>query len=301
MFKKILLIVAAMLLLLCGCSAAEPEEEMPVDYDLNRDCVVYYEAEDCLVPVAVEEAWNEDNLINLYSRMCASETELEGTGLSSILPSDTQIDTTVKDNIATVEIYAPSIDSLTATQARNIATAAVNTATQFDGIEAVQLVFNGSTEKLGGIDISEAMGEMCINPAYDIGNLTPFEVYYELGDTDYIVPITKAAKKVTADVAVNAMMKVPENKGVKSLFPTGTQLLSAELSDGILTLNFSKELSKLEESPEKQQKLLDQLVFMLDQLEGVDEVQILVEGVPFNFKVDEKSASVFGNYVEVLQ
>ena len=44
MFKKILLIVAAMLLLLCGCSAAEPEEEMPVDYDLNRDCVVYYEA-----------------------------------------------------------------------------------------------------------------------------------------------------------------------------------------------------------------------------------------------------------------
>ena len=77
--------------------------------------------------------------------------------------------------------------------------------------------------------------------------------------------------------------------------------MSAELSDGILTLNFSKELSKLEESPEKQQKLLDQLVFMLDQLEGVDEVQILVEGVPFNFKVDEKSASVFGNYVEVLQ
>ena len=77
--------------------------------------------------------------------------------------------------------------------------------------------------------------------------------------------------------------------------------MSAELSDGILTLNFSKELSQLEESPEKQQKLLNQLVFMLDQLEGVDEVQILVEGVPFNFKVDEKSASVFGNYVEVLQ
>lgn len=54
---------------------------------------------------------------------------------------------------------------------------------------------------------------MCINPAYDIGNLTPFEVYYELGDTDYVVPITKAAKKVTADVAVNAMMKVPANQG----------------------------------------------------------------------------------------
>ena len=301
MLKKIILILAGVLLAACGCTAEAPEEEMPVDYDLSRDCVVFYEAEDCLVPVSVEETWNDEILDNLYSRMCASETELEGTGLSSVLPSDTQIDTTVKDKIATVEIYAPSIESLSATQAQNIATAAVNTAMQFDGIDGVELVFNGSSEKLGGVDISELMDEMCINPAYDIGNLTPFEVYYQLGDTDYIVPITKATNNLTADVAVNAMMNIPEGKDVKSLFPSGTELLSADLSGGILTLNFSQELSELEESPEKQQKLIDNLINMLTQLKGINEVQILVEGMPFEFKADQKAAGAFGNFVEVLQ
>lgn len=290
-------LISALCIFICSCTSSPPEEQMPVDADLSCSCVVFYESQGCLVPVNVKTVWSENTLDELYAQLCAAPAELDGTGLNAILPADTLIETSVEDKIASVHISAPSIDSLTANQARNIATAAVNTATQFDGIEGVSLVFNGSSEKLGGVDISKVMCAQCINPAYDIGDLTPFEVYYQLGDGDYVVPVTKAARKLSADVAVKAMMKAPEGKDVKPLFPDGTELLSAELDGGVLTLNFSSEFSKIEESPEKQKQLLGSLVSMLKQLEGVNDIQILVEGVPFNYNAPT-TAGVFANTLD---
>ena len=297
MYKRIIsafAVLAALLLAVCSCTSSQPEEEMPVDAELTRDCVVFYESQGCLVPVSVQTVWSENTLDELYAQLCASPEELEGTGLNSVLPADTLIETSVEDKTATVHISAPSIDSLTSSQARNIATAAVNTATQFQGIEGVSLVFNGSSEKLGGVDISQVMCAQCINPAYDIGDLTPFEVYYQLGESDYVVPVTKAAREVTADVAVRAMMKAPEGRDVSPLFPEGTELLSAELDNGVLTLNFSSEFSEIEESPEKQKRLLGGLISMLKQLEGVNDIQILVEGAPFDYSA-APSKGVFAN------
>ena len=293
--KRIILIVAAMLMLtLTGCREVQPEEEMPVSADMTRECVVYFSAEDNLVPVSVEEAWSEDTLNMLYAQMCLSDAQLEGTGLSSVLPSDTEIFAKVEDQTATVEVYSPSIDSLTSTQSENIVTAVVNTATQFGGINGVQLVFNGSSERLGSVDISGILSERSINPAYDIGDLNAFQVYYQLGDTDYIIPVTKAAREVTAEVAVNAMMKEPQGKDVKSLFPQGTKLLSAELENGVLTLNFSKEFSNISTSPNEEKKLLTGLFAMLSSLDGVDEISILVEGSPYDIS-SLTAKPTFGN------
>lgn len=292
MYKKIILVFTiAIIFLLTGCRAAQPEEEMPVNSDVLRECIIYFQCDDCLVPVSVEEVWNENILNELYSQMCLSDSELAFSELTPILPHDTEITAKVEDQIASVEIYSPSIESLTATESENIVTAVVNTATQFNGIVGVQMVFNGSSDKLGSVDISDIMEKRSINPAYDIGELNAFEVYYQLGDTDYIIPVTKEAANLTPLTAINAMMKEPKNKNMRSLFPEGTKLLSADLNSGTLTLNFSKEFSAIESSPEKQCKLLLGMLTMLYDLEGVNEVHILIEGQELNTNyIEAKSA-----------
>lgn len=64
--------------------------------------------------------------------------------------------------------------------------------------------------------------------------------------------------------------------GFKTILPVGTRVLNIKLNDKILTIDFSREFYNVKESYEE--KMLEALVFTLTSIDGVDKIEIYVEG-----------------------
>lgn len=64
--------------------------------------------------------------------------------------------------------------------------------------------------------------------------------------------------------------------GFKSIIPAGTSIKDISLDNGVLTIDFSKEL--LEITKEYEEKMIESIVYTLTSIEGIDKVIIKVEG-----------------------
>ena len=64
--------------------------------------------------------------------------------------------------------------------------------------------------------------------------------------------------------------------GFKSIIPPGTSIKDISLDNGVLTIDFSKEL--LEITKEYEEKMIESIVYTLTSIEGIDKVIIKVEG-----------------------
>lgn len=64
--------------------------------------------------------------------------------------------------------------------------------------------------------------------------------------------------------------------GFRSIIPTGTSILDVKLDSKVLTVNFSKEI--LDISSEYEEAMIESIVYTLTSIEGIDKVNIQVEG-----------------------
>ena len=64
--------------------------------------------------------------------------------------------------------------------------------------------------------------------------------------------------------------------GFKSIIPAGTSIKNISLDNGILTIDFSKDL--LEITKDYEEKMIEAIVYTLTSIEGIDKVIIKVEG-----------------------
>lgn len=65
--------------------------------------------------------------------------------------------------------------------------------------------------------------------------------------------------------------------GFRGLLPVGTRVLDISLHDKILKINFSKEFNNIKK--EYEEKLIESLVYTLTDIDGVDKIEIFIEGV----------------------
>ncbi len=65
--------------------------------------------------------------------------------------------------------------------------------------------------------------------------------------------------------------------GFRGLLPIGTRVLDISLHDKILKINFSKEFNNIKK--EYEEKLIESLVYTLTDIDGVDKIEIFIEGV----------------------
>ena len=65
--------------------------------------------------------------------------------------------------------------------------------------------------------------------------------------------------------------------GIRGLLPIGTRVLDISLHDKILKINFSKEFNNIKK--EYEEKLIEALVYTLTDIDGVDKIEIFIEGV----------------------
>lgn len=111
------------------------------------------------------------------------------------------------------------------------------------------------------------------------------EVIYLLDNNDYISRttinasnkdiISKSTDLIEA-LTIDGKKKDILTTGFKALLPKNTKLIDLSLKNKILTINFSSEFNNIEEKYEE--KLIESLIYTLINIDGIDKIEILIEG-----------------------
>ena len=105
----------------------------------------------------------------------------------------------------------------------------------------------------------------------DSNNLVSrFEVIKKSSDTSKL--IDEVIENLT--ISEEQSSYIPNN--FKKIIPENTKIISKDLTDGLLKINFSKEFLNIEE--ENEEKLIEAVVFSLTEIKDVKKVMIFVEG-----------------------
>lgn len=78
--------------------------------------------------------------------------------------------------------------------------------------------------------------------------------------------------------------KIPD--GFKGLLPIGTKVIDASLKEGILRINLSKEFNNIKINMEE--KAIEAITYTLTSIEGIDKIEILVEGEKLEYLPNSK-------------
>jgi len=310
--KTCICLLALMLVLglLVGCAQNEDtKDQMTVADEVQpgmRASVIYYEDTDGhIVPVMQQIKWQEDIAQEVLSQLIQSEETsavLEDMNLRGLLPADTKLSVSIDDGLATVDIQSELISNIGKPREKNIVTSVVNTLTEFDSIDKVQLQVNGQSDAMpNGTKINKPFTTRPLNVenAKEEG-MEAVSLYYLNENSAFLVPVTRyVSGKKDAGTVVNEMLKDPNTAGLASVFPEGTKLIEYAIDDnGMLTLNFNKEFATLSEFPEKETQALKAIVLACRQVDGVKDITICVEGE--EYKSNTAPTMAVPEFVNVL-
>ena len=149
----------------------------------------------------------------------------------------------------------------------------------------LQLLLNGQPyEDVGKVQLSMPIKESPLNPVAPIDDDQPYIVYY-FGDeqAQYMVPqsapVADGKVENLATETVKALLKGPKwGSNLYSSINKETKLLGLKVADGIVTVDFSAELLDYSGSSAEENVLVNSLLYSLTSIEGIDSVQILIEG-----------------------
>lgn len=111
------------------------------------------------------------------------------------------------------------------------------------------------------------------------------ETVYLLDSNDYVARvlisasndsiISKAASLIDALTIGGKKENVIPN-GFRSIIPSGTKVNDIELEDGVLVINFSKDILDIDKKYED--KMIESLAYTLTSINGIDSIKLLVDG-----------------------
>lgn len=115
--------------------------------------------------------------------------------------------------------------------------------------------------------------EVATNTIYLLDN------YNYLGKTEVVVNSTTTEEKVKELVEVLISGGSGENKipnGFKSILPSDAKILSVKYEDGLIKIDFSKELLNI--NKELEEKMIEAIIYTVTSVDEVDKLIIYVEG-----------------------
>lgn len=221
-----------------------------------------------------------------------SAAVLHDLGLSAILPAETDISgLAINDGLARVDFSADFL-SYPPGHERLVLGSILCTLRQFSTIETVEILVAG--EKVdrfpGGAPGKLPLGPECyINleldeAVEDYRNFSAVKLYYCYPASNgriLYVPVTRilpSAEEVQS-ATVQELLKGPRSgSGLFSDIPHGTVLRSITVEEGLVSLDFSDQLLAYQGGLTGAENMVNQILLSLSELEGVEQVQILVEG-----------------------
>ena len=276
-----------------------PQEQ--IVYTSEDYYVVYALHEsDNLVKTYVEKGEEQDPIHAIFDVLTTKSNQLPAGTTSLISPMTTLNDYKLDNGVLTLDLSADFLD-YTTEEEQDLLSSLVWTYTELGDVDKVKFEIDGeSVNNLNGaLSVGRGLDRsMGINLELDTTNYDETQLvtlYFVTDDSQegLLVPVTRLISASTDPItyAVSALIQGPVNENYISVFDQNTTLLSElVVSEGLISLNFSKELYYDSEQTKVSSMMLTQLVMTLTELEDIEMVSVSING---NIKVmDEADHSI---------
>lgn len=275
--------------------APEPTEDMSAAIDTNTMSTVVYYQDDSgyLVPVMRQVPLEQGVAKATLSLMVKNEQndmDAARLGLRTVLPEGCEFDLDINEKgEARIDLSREVLKMPDAEAEQNMVQAIVQTLTEFDTVKTVEFLVEGQRrEQLPhGTSIEGKFERGNINPETNDGasaGSRAVTLYFPCESTAVIVPVTRQVYgKADVQTAVLELAKGPAAAGMlDEALPAGCGVISAEVVDGVAKINFTSEFIQLAQNSDGGRMALKALVLTCTQFEGVEKVELYVEGEPYD-------------------
>ena len=254
--------------------------------------IVYYQDNyGYLVPVMCAVPY-EDGIAKATLEMMVksgpNDMQAARMGLRTVIPENVSLELDISGGKARIDLkYDGELEFADAAAESNMISAIVQTLTEFDTVESVEFLFNGQKrEKLPfGTDVSGAFSRGDINlestaqPTGASAQANALTLYFPGESASVVVPVTRMVYS-TADIdtAVLEMTRGPKSDALEEAIPNGCGLISVKVENGVAKVDFTREFMQIVNNIDGGRLALKALVVTCTQFEGVESVEIYVEG-----------------------
>ena len=309
---------------LIGCSAAlvlllslqsrnverepyeEPLEDIPqaqaavsVSAQDMQQTVVYYEDGDgYLVPVQ-RDVLRQDGIakatLELMVQSARNDMDAARLGLSPVMPEGTTFDLDIADGHARVDLGREALSASSKQQEENMRTAIVWALTEFDTVKDVNFLVEGQKRDTltHGTNISGSYTRVGLNQeepaAPTFAGASEVQMYFPAQDGRLLVPVSRTVySDDDVATAVFEVLRGPKaDSGLETPLDEDVQLRGVSVSGGVVTINFSKEFTKIAERSDGGVQAMRALMMTCTRYPGIRKVKILVDGEPYQMPVGD--------------
>ena len=275
--------------------------------------IVYYQDNyGYLVPVMCSVPM-EDGIakatLNLMVQSVGNDMQAARLGLRTVLPENTRIDLDISHGLARIDLSKEVLDMADAAAESNMVNAVVQTLTEFDSVDRVEFLIDGQKRQTlpHGTPVAGEFTRGDINlesaePTAGTASAKPVTLYFPADSGAVIVPVTRLVHS-TPDVntAVLELAKGPSSADMlESVVPAGCGLIDVKVEDGVAKLNFTGEFVNLVQNSDGGRMALKALVLTCTQFDGVDSVEIYVDGNKYDAAEGELGMPSFMNVADSI-
>lgn len=265
--------------------------------DMQQTVVYYEDADGYLVPVQRDVARQTGiakATLSLMVQSAKNDMDAARLGLSPILPEGTTFDLDISQGHARVDLSSHALRAADKQQEENMRTAIVWALTEFDTVKDVSFLVDGQARETltHGTNISGSYTRVGLNQevTQDVfAGGEAVQVFFPAQDERLLVPVTRTVY-AGGDVAtaVFEFLRGPkDDSGLVTPLDKEVKLLGVDAKDGVVTINFSKEFTKIAGHSDGGVQAMRALMLTCTRYPGVKKVKILVDGKPYQLPTED--------------
>ena len=286
-----------------GATAEVPKVQTVVYYQDNYGYLVPVM---CSVPM-------EDGIakatLKLMVQSPNNDMQAARLGLRTVLPENTTIDLDISNGLARIDLGPEVLNMADAAAETNMIDAIVQALTEFDSVEKVEFLIDGQKRetlphgtKVSGTFTRGDINLEAVEPTFSLADSEPVMLYFPADSGAVIVPVTRMVRS-SADVntAVLELAKGPaSDEMLESVVPAGCGLIGVRVENGVAKLNFTGEFVNLVQNSDGGRMALKALVLTCTQFDGIDSVEIYVDGAKYDASQGELGVPSFMNVADSI-
>ncbi|MBE5800337.1 MAG: hypothetical protein E7321_10385 [Clostridiales bacterium] len=296
----------------------EPLEEIPQaqvavsagSADMQQTVVYYEDGDGYLVPVQ-RDVIRQDGIakatLEMMVQNARNDMDAARLGLSPVVPEGTTFDLDIADGHARVDLGREALSAASKQQEENMRTAIVWALTEFDTVRDVNFLVDGRQRDTltHGTNISGSYTRVGLNqeePTAEVfAGASEVQMYFPAQDGRLLVPVSRTVySDDDVATAVFEFLRGPkEDSGLETPLDGDVQLLGVSVKDGIVTINFTQEFTKIAEQSDGGVQAMRALMMTCTRYPGIRKVKILVDGKPYQLPVD--AAPTFANVASEVE
>lgn len=275
--------------------SASPEADTTSTSAQTVNTVVYYQDDyGYLVPVMCTvpaEQGIAKATLAMMVKSTANDMQAARLGLRTVLPENMSIDLDITDGLARIDLGKEALEMADAAAESNMITAIVQALTEFPTVEKVEFLIGGQRMETlpHGTDVSGQFTRADINPelasSLSVGvDAQPVTLYFPGQSASVLVPVTRMVySEPDITTAVVELCKGPAaSSPLEDALPPGCGVIDVSVENGVAKINFTGELIDLAENTDGGRMALKALVLTCMQFDGIESVEIYVDGEPYD-------------------